>query len=50
MMGVGPSQSDKGGNQSPSDTELMSCVRVEMAVLVSPSLISLMVSVDVKQH
>ena len=29
---------------------LSSCVKVEMAVLGSPSLISLMVSVDVKQH
>ena len=30
--------------------ELRSCVKVEVAVLGSPSLISLMVSVDVKQH
>ena len=29
---------------------LMSCVKVEVAVLGSPSLISLMVSGDVKQH
>ena len=28
----------------------MSCVKVEVAVLGSPSLISLMVSVDVKHH
>ena len=31
-------------------TELWSCVKVEAAVLGSPSLISLTVSVDVKQH
>ena len=31
-------------------TELRSCVAVELAVLGSPSLIVLMVSVDVKQH
>ena len=31
-------------------TEFRSCVRVEVAVLGSPSLISLMVSVDVKHH
>ena len=30
--------------------ELRRCVKVEMAVLGSPSLISLMVSVDIKQH
>ena len=30
--------------------ELRSCVKVDVAVLGSPSLISLMVSVDVKQH
>ena len=30
--------------------ELRSCVKVEVAVLGSPSLISLVVSVDVKQH
>ena len=30
--------------------EVMNCVKVELAVLGSPSLISLMVSVDVKQH
>ena len=30
--------------------ELRSCVKVEVAVLGSPSLIVLMVSVDVKQH
>ena len=33
-----------------SQTELRSCVKVEVAVLGSPSLISLMVFVDVKQH
>ena len=31
-------------------SEFRSCVKVEVAVLGSPSLISLMVSVDVKQH
>ena len=31
-------------------TELRSCVKVEVAVLGSPSLIVFMVSVDVKQH
>ena len=31
-------------------SELRSCVEVEVAVLDSPSLIVLMVSVDVKQH
>ena len=31
-------------------TELRSCVRVEVAVLGYPSLIALVVSVDVKQH
>ena len=31
-------------------SELGSCVTVEVAVLGSPSLIVLMVSVDVKQH
>ena len=31
-------------------TELSSCVKVEVAVLGFPSLIILMVSVDVKQH
>ena len=30
--------------------ELKSCEKVEVAVLVSPSLIVLMVSVDIKQH
>ena len=30
--------------------ELRSCVKVEVAVLGSPSLMVLMVSVDVKQH
>ena len=30
--------------------ESKSCVKVDVAVLGSPSLISLMVSVDVKQH
>ena len=31
-------------------SELRSCVKVEVAVLGSPSLIVFMVSVDVKQH
>ena len=34
----------------PIVPELKSCVKVEVAVLVSSFLISLMVSVDVKQH
>ena len=33
-----------------NQTELRSCVKVEVAVLGSPSLISQMVSVDVKHH
>ena len=32
------------------ESELRSCVRVEVAVLGFPSLIILMVSVDAKQH
>ena len=32
------------------DTELRSCVKVEVAVVGSPSLIVLIVSVDVKQQ
>ena len=31
-------------------SEIRSCVKVEVAVLSTPSLISLMVSVDVKPH
>ena len=31
-------------------SELRSCVKVEVAVLDSPPLVSLMVSVDVRQH
>ena len=34
----------------PSETELRSCVKVEVDVLGSSSLIVFMVSVDVKQH
>ena len=37
-------------NENLLDSELRSCVKVEVAVLGSPSLISLMVSVDVMQH
>ena len=33
-----------------TETGLMNCVKVEVAVLGSPSLIRLMISVDVKQH
>ena len=33
-----------------SISELRSCVKVEVAVLESPSLINLMVSVEVKQY
>ena len=36
--------------RSRLQTELRSCVKVEVAVLVSPSLLVLMVSMDVKQH
>ena len=32
------------------ESELRSCLKVEVAVLGSPSLIVLVVSVDVKQH
>ena len=41
------------GSKATSDcsiSELRSCVKVEVAVLSSPSLTVLMVSVDVKQH
>ena len=38
------------GSGQKGDSELRSCVKVEVAVLGSPSLIVLMVSVDVKQH
>ena len=37
-------------NLKPKQSELRSCVKVEVAVLGSPSLIVLIVSVDVKQH
>ena len=37
-------------NTEFKDTELRSCMKVEVAVLGSPSLIILMVSVDVKQR
>ena len=40
----------KHHERSRMRTELRSCVKVEVAVLGSPSLIVLMVSVDVKQH
>ena len=51
-------QPEKGGSYfgiltSPSTAqgpELRRCVKVEVAVLGSPIIISLMVSVDVKQH
>ena len=36
--------------ESPGPTDLRNCVKVEVAVLDSPSLMNLMVSVDVKQH
>ena len=38
------------GASACEDAVLRSCVKVEVAVLGSPSLIVLMVSVDVKQH
>ena len=37
-------------NSVDESSELRSCVNVEVAVVGSPSLISLMVFVDVKQH
>ena len=37
-------------SSSPVSAEHRSCVKVEGAVLDSPSLIVLMVSVDIKQH
>ena len=37
-------------NLNLSTQELRNCVKVEVAALDSPYLISLMVSVDVKQH
>ena len=37
-------------NVNREDSELRSCVKVEVAVLGSPSLTVGMVSVDVKQH
>ena len=37
-------------HESEGYPELRSCVKVEVAVLGFPSLISMMVSVDVKQH
>ena len=37
-------------SDSKVQTELRSCVEVEVAVLISPSLKVRMVSVDVKQH
>ena len=39
-----------GQNSLLRQTELRSCVKVEVDVLGSPSLIVLMVSVDVKLH
>ena len=38
------------GSTFYADSELRSCVKVKVAVLGSPSLIVLKVSVDVKQH
>ncbi len=37
-------------NPNPSTGHIRSCVDVEVVVLGSPSLINLMVSLDVKQH
>ena len=36
--------------KSPVTSELRSCVTVEVAVLSSPSLIVLVVAIDVEQH
>ena len=44
-MGGGGSKEEGGGG-----SELRSCVKVEVAVLGFPSLIVLMLSVDVKQQ
>ena len=46
-MEVGDVKHHERKNITP---EFRSCVNVEVAVLGSPSLISLMASVDVKQH
>ena len=43
-------QTQKHPITKPITRELGSCVKVEVAVLGSPSLIVLTVSVDVKQH
>ena len=40
----------KTSGQSVSDPALRSCVKVQVAVLGSPSLIARTVSVEVKQH
>ena len=49
-MKVEPRRDEKqGGGAGLSLSELRSCVKVEVAVLGSLSLISLVVSVDVKQ-
>ena len=40
----------KGRDREGRHPELRSCVKVEVAVVGSPSVIVLMVSVDVKQH
>ena len=49
FAGSGFSSVDETGCKVLFDTELRSCVKVEAADLGSPSLISLVVSVDVKQ-
>ena len=41
---------EREGGLGEEGAELRSCVKVQVAVPGSPSLISLMVSVDVKQH
>ena len=40
----------QGQGEERDKAELRSCVKVEVAVVGSPSLLSLIVSVDVKQH
>ena len=49
-MGVGVEGGGGGGKAARVCSVLRSYVEVEVAVLGSPSLIVLMVSVDVKQH
>ena len=49
-IAIAVTTSDKWEQRSKSGSELRSCVKVEVAILNSQSLIVLTVSVDVKQH